>query len=112
MSKQKFPSNDELQEIRELLNEGPASRLLPKGGSGVDRIKYAFCQQFIIYKLSKKITQRELATELGIDEAVTSKILHYNFEECTVDRLVRYLEILHKKIEISSNRDGVQIKVA
>jgi predicted XRE-type DNA-binding protein len=112
MSKQKFPSDTELKEIRELLNEGPASRILPKNAPGVDRMKYALCEQFVIYKLTQKLTQRELAKEVGVDEAVMSKILHYNFEECTLDRLVRYLEILHKKVEISSDGVGVKIRVA
>jgi len=112
MKKQKFPSEAELAEIRELLNDGPASRILPKNATGVDRMKYALCEQFVIYKLRKKITQRDLAKEVGVDEAVMSKILRYNFEECTLDRLVRYLEVLHKNVEITSDPGGVKIRVA
>jgi predicted XRE-type DNA-binding protein len=112
MKKQNFPSEEELLEIRTLLNDGPASRALPKNASAIDRVKYALCEQFIIYKQVHKISQREFANELGIDESIISKILHYNFDECTVDRLMRYLEILHKEFVIKSDLHEVNIRVA
>ena len=58
----------------------------------LDKIKYKLCEKFVIYKITHKITQRELAEIIGIHESLVSKIVHYHFEEFTVDRLITYLE--------------------
>lgn len=97
---QKFPSESELAEMRALLSEGPAARPLPKNADPVQRIKHSLCEKFVIYKNKQGITQKELAQQIGIDEALMSKILNYAFEEFTVDRLVRYLSILFPNADI------------
>lgn len=47
-----------------------------------------------------------MAEVLDIDEAIMSKILHYHIGDFTIDRLVKYLMLLHPaagiKIEIAS----------
>jgi len=96
----KFPSKKQLDEAKEKLDNGPASRLLPKDASSVDKVKYKICEKFVIYKNTKKITQKALAEKLGIDEALMSKILHYNFDEFTVDRLLKFLNVLYPNVEI------------
>jgi len=47
-----------------------------------------------------KITQRELAKLLGIDEALVSKFVHYRFDEFTLDRLIGYLLILFPNADV------------
>jgi predicted XRE-type DNA-binding protein len=51
--------------------------------------------------MQKKISQKELASLIGTDEALMSKILHYHYDEFTVDRLVRFIETLQKDVEIT-----------
>ena len=46
------------------------------------------------------MTQKALAEKINIDEALMSKILHYNIEEFTIDRLVKFLAILHPGAEV------------
>jgi predicted XRE-type DNA-binding protein len=46
------------------------------------------------------ITQRELAEKIGIDESLMSKIVHYNFDDFTIDRLVKYLAILFPRADL------------
>ena len=96
----KFPSKKQLDEARKMLDKGPASRPLPKDASPVDKMKYKICEKFVIYKNTKKITQKALAEKLNIDEALMSKILHYNFEEFTLDRLIKFLNVLYPNVEI------------
>jgi predicted XRE-type DNA-binding protein len=96
----KFPSKKQLDEARKKLDSGPASRLLPKDASSVDKVKYKICEKFVIYKNTKNITQKALAEKIGIDEALMSKILHYNFDEFTVDRLLKFLNVLYPNVEI------------
>ncbi|MCB0350105.1 MAG: hypothetical protein KDD38_02905 [Bdellovibrionales bacterium] len=102
----KWPSKKQLDEVRKKLDTGPASRLIPKDASPVDKIKYEICRQFVVYKNTHKITQKALAEKVNTDEALMSKILHYYIEEFTIDRLVKFLAALYPnsevKIEVAS----------
>ncbi len=104
MGKQtKFPSEAELREVRERLSKGPASKVLPKDASAIDRAKYAICQEIVIYKNKKNITQRELAEKIGENESLISKVVHYNIEEFTIDRLMKFLNAIYPNAEIKIN---------
>lgn len=96
----KFPSEKELKEVRELLEKAPATRLLPRDASPVDRTKYALCEEFVKYLNANKLTQRALAEKLGIDEALVSKIVHYSFDEFTTDRLIKYLAVIYPDVKV------------
>lgn len=96
----KFPNDKELKEAREALEKGPASKLLPKNASPVEKMKYKLCEEFVKYKNQHGLTQRALAEKLEIDEALVSKIIHYSVDEFTADRLVKYLAILYPKLEV------------
>jgi predicted XRE-type DNA-binding protein len=96
----KYPSKQLLQEVRQQLESGPSSRPLPANASTIDRFKYRICEQFVIYKNNSHVTQRKLAELIGLDEAIMSKILHYNIEEFTIDRLLKHLTVLHPKMTV------------
>jgi predicted XRE-type DNA-binding protein len=100
MGKIKFPSNSELKRMRDKLSKGPASLLLPKNASPADKIKYQICKEFVVFKNANQITQKTLAEKINIDEAIMSKILHYNIEKFTIDRLLKYLVILRPDAEL------------
>jgi predicted XRE-type DNA-binding protein len=99
MKETKFPTEAQLKKIREKLSTGMASRPLAKGADIVERTKYAICEKFVIYLNSGKLKQKELAEKLGIAESLMSKILHYHYDEFTIDRLLRYLEVIQPGIE-------------
>ena len=96
----KFPSEKELKAVRAALEKGPASRMLPTDASPVERLKFSLCEKFVSYLLDHKLTQRERAEKVGIDESLMSKIVHYNFDDFTIDRLVKYLSILFPKADL------------
>ncbi len=96
----KFPSEKELKEVRAALDKGPATRMLSPDASSVERLKFSLCEQFVSYLLDHKLTQRELAEKIGIDESLMSKIVHYHFDDFTIDRLVKYLSALFPKAEL------------
>lgn len=100
MSKLNWPSEDQLNEMREKLSKVPASKPLPKDASPIDRIKHEICREFVVYKNSSQKTQKVIAEKIGIDEALLSKILHYNVDEFTIDRLVKLLTILRPKAKV------------
>jgi predicted XRE-type DNA-binding protein len=96
----KWPSKKDLDQVKKRLRKTLPSKPLLRNASNVDRIRYNLCEKFVIYKNSQKITQRELAAKIGINEALMSKILHYHFEEFTIDRLLRYLSEIYPDVEL------------
>ena len=101
----KFPTKKELYQIRKKLKNKLGTAMLSPNASVNDRIKYGICQKIIMHKRLTNQTQKELALQIGIDEALMSKVLHYQISEFTIDRLIRYLSEIFKEIE-------VKIKVA
>lgn len=95
-----WPSEEELEEVRNRLNKAMASQPLPKDASPVDRARFRLCEKFVIYKNSHRLTQRALAEKIGINEALISKILHYHFDEFTIDRLVKYLSKIYPDVDL------------
>ena len=96
----KFPSEKELKEARAALEMAPNARMLSPNSSSVERMKFSLCEEFVSFLLEHKLTQRELAERIGIDESLMSKIVHYNFDGFTIDRLLKYLSILLPKAEV------------
>lgn len=97
----KFPKREDIKKVLKELDANPElySRVIPNDAPQPELIKRDICAEFIIYKREKNLNQRELAQKLEISEALISKILHYNFDEFTIDRLIRYLEKLGIKFE-------------
>ncbi len=98
---QKFPSEKELAGVRERLSGGPAARPLSASADPVERLKHSLCAEFVKYKNQKGITQKKLAAKLGVDEALVSKIVNYAYDDFTVDRLVKFLSVLHPNINVT-----------
>jgi len=96
----KFPTDKEMKRVLALLENEPGSRLLPKNASKTDILKYELCKKFVIYKNKKKILQKDLAKELGVDSSLVSKILNYYIDEFTVDRLLMLVLKIYPKTTI------------
>jgi predicted XRE-type DNA-binding protein len=96
-----FPSNKEIQEIlKELESAEPTFVLDRKNASPVDKIKYDLCREFVIYMVSNKISQVELADRLGIDKARVNKIIKYRIDVFTIDKLLGLLNIIKPSSEL------------
>jgi len=97
----KWPKSEDIKKVLKKLDENPDlySHVIPKDAPVADKIKRDICAEFIIYKREHHLNQREFAQKLEISEALISKILRYRFDEFTLDRLVRYLEVLGIKFE-------------
>lgn len=100
MKNRKFPSSDEIKDVLNEIEKVDGSKFLSENAPIVDKLKFELCKSFIIYKQENGLSQRELAEKLEIDPALMSKILHYRFDDFTIDRLVKFLDVLHKEISI------------
>lgn len=96
----KFPNEKDLKKVRDLLEKSPATRLLPKNAPPVDRAKHTICQEIVKFKNLHGLSQRDLAEKMGIDEALVSKLVHYQLDEFTTDRLIRYVNQLYEHVEV------------
>ena len=76
------------------------SSVLPKNASEADKIKFKLCAKIVEYKLEHKISQKELAEKLGLDEPETSRVLHYKIERYSIERLLGYAKTLHPKLTL------------
>lgn len=95
-----FPSEKELKRIRKELEHVEGNRVVGNEGTPVERLKFAICQKFVGYYLETGMTQKELSILLGIDESLVSKLLRNRIESFTVDRLLRFLEIIYPNYKI------------
>ena len=95
-----FPSRKEIKKVLKELENVEGDRIVGDEGTPIERLKFSICQKFIIYHLDTGVTQKELSILLGIDEALVSKLLRNRIESFSLDRLLRFLAIIHPNYKI------------
>lgn len=98
--KYRFPSETKIKSISRRLETAEGTRILPERASLSDRVKYQLCKKFVEYCLDNNLTQRQLAHQIGVDEARVSEVVHYHVHKLTIDRLVKYIEKIKLKLEL------------
>jgi|SRR5579884_2234234 predicted XRE-type DNA-binding protein len=99
----KFPDEGTLKRVRDKLsdpNYAGGNIALPADASEVDRAKYQLCQLIARYQREHGLLQKNIASQIGIDESRISDILRGKIESFTLDRLVGYAEKLHPGLKI------------
>lgn len=91
----KFPDKKTLSKIRKQLENAEGSLALPSNATPLQKLKYEICKQFVIFKREQNLNNRELSKILNIDESLTSKILRYNIDRFTTDKLIELLSRIH-----------------
>ena len=95
-----WPSEDQWKEIEKKLGKELPSKVLPKNAGPVERTKQDLCSHFVLYFNSSKLTQRDLAKELGVTESRVSEILHYHHERFTIDKLLELLARIKPEVRL------------
>ena len=89
-----LPNKKEIQKALKKLKKIKGTLALPSNATTLDKFRWEICQKFIAYKQEHNITQRDMAEQIGVDEAKISKILHHRIDEFSTDRLVNlYLSL-------------------
>ena len=86
------PSKNERDEMRKKFEAMEPSYALPPNASQLDKTKFYLCRDFVVYLREEKMTQRELADRLGIDEARVSEIVNYKLWVINTDNLFKWHE--------------------
>lgn len=95
-----FPSAKELSRVAEKLKKKEGSLALKANPSVLERFRWELHQQFVEYLYINKISQREMAALLDIDEGKVSKILRHRLDEFSTDRLIKLYEKLNPKMKL------------
>lgn len=95
-----FPSEKELEKIREKLDKADPSYLLPENATKAEKLKYELCKKFVVYIRKNKVTQLELSKQLNIDPARLNEIVKYKIHLYTVDKLIEFAQRLDPNLEI------------
>ena len=95
-----FPSKAEIKRVLKKLEKAEGTLAPPANPTPLEKFRHDIQQKFVIYKHDKKISQREMAEILGIDEGKVSKILHNRLEEFSTDRLINLYGKLNPKIQL------------
>lgn len=95
-----WPSKIELKETKKDLAKKLSTKVLSRNIGPVDHIKVEICAQFIRYLRQEKISQRQLALQLNINESRVSEIVHYHFESYTIDKLLTLLSIIKPNVQL------------
>lgn len=104
----KWPPEDELQKMREMLSAPdfePANEIPAYDAPDSEHFKYALCQVIHQYRRIHDLKQKDIAELLEIDPARVSDILHGKTSGFTIERLLGYAKKLMPKLKI-------EIKVA
>jgi predicted XRE-type DNA-binding protein len=85
-----FPTEKELKSVRAKLEKVEPSYTLRKNASNVDIIKYKVCEKFVIYLMTNKMTQAQLAKKLKVSPARVNEIVKYRIDLFTLDKLIEF----------------------
>lgn len=86
--------------MREKLEKAEGSIHLNESATPLEKFRYQICQKILAFKQDHNMKQRDVAKQLGIDEAIVSKILHHRIEKISTDKLIEYLQKLDPTTEL------------
>ena len=98
--KMAFPKKSKIKRALKRLETAEGSLAPPENPTPLQKFRFDIQQKFVVFILLKKISQRELALILGIDEAKVSKILNNRIDEFSTDRLIGLYEKLNPNLKL------------
>lgn len=95
-----MPSRAEMRKVLKKLEKAEGTLAPPENPTPLQKFRFDLQQRFVSYKLQTKISQREMAERLGIDESKVSKILRNRLSEFSTDRLITLYEKINPKLKL------------
>ena len=95
-----FPTEAEIKKVLKKLENIEGTLSMPENPTPLEKFRHDLQQKFVGYILIKKISQREMAEIIGIDESKVSKILHNRLDEFSTDRLINLYEKLNPSLTL------------
>ncbi len=95
-----FPNKQQIKNALKRLEKVDETLSPPLNPSPLEQFRFDLQQKFVIYIHDKKISQRQMAEILGVDEGKVSKILHNRLEEFSTDRLINLYSKLNPNVKL------------
>lgn len=95
-----MPSKAELKRVLKKLEKMEGTLAPPVNPTPLEKFRHDIQQKFVGYILDEKITQRQMAELLEIDEGKVSKILRNRLEEFSTDRLIALYAKLNPRVRL------------
>ena len=95
-----MPSRAEIKKVLKKLEKAEGTLAPPANPTPLEKFRHDIQQKFAGYKHKAKISQREMAEILEIDEGKVSKILHNRLNEFSTDRLINLYEKIDPKVKL------------
>lgn len=97
----KWPNRKEIEDvINKIEKEDLWTMGRPENPTPLQQFRFDLQQKFALYIHRTKITQKEMAERLGVDEAKVSKILRNRLDEFSTDRLITLYEKINPKVKL------------
>ena len=95
-----FPKRSKINKVLKKLEKAEGTLTLAANSTPLEKFRHDIQQKFVAYLQAEKITQRELAKILGIDEGKVSKILRNRTSEFSTDRLITLYEKINPSLKL------------
>lgn len=95
-----FPNKAQVEKALKKLEKMEGAEGPPENPTPLEELRYDLHQKFVWYKLKNKISQKEMADILGVDEGKVSKLLRNRLEEFSTDRMINLLSKLSPNIKL------------
>ena len=89
-----------LQKIEDPNYQREINRALPPQATPLQLTKYQLCKKILGYKLTNKLTRKQVAKKIQLSQAETEDILFCEIEKFTLDRLTDYASKLFAPCQI------------
>ncbi|MCE8159275.1 MAG: hypothetical protein I3270_01715 [Candidatus Moeniiplasma glomeromycotorum] len=101
-----FPPKEELERVRKRIARPGYRRinigLLPNA-TEADKVKYHLCLSISRYQDENDLSEKELASKLGISKVKLEYILFRHLDKLTLEELFNYLETLPLPLKLKTN---------
>ena len=96
----RYPKKEKIEAVLRGIKNDDFSDTLPANASHIDKTKYDLCKKFVTYLNEGKMTQAELARQLGIDRSRINWIVKYKIDNFTIDKLYELWSMLDPDFEL------------
>lgn len=95
-----MPSKSEIHRVLKKLEKAEGFLAPPEHPTPLQKFRFDIQQKFVSYVLNNKITQREMAKLLDVDEGKVSKLLRNRLNEFSTDRLITLYEKINPSVKL------------
>ncbi|RYZ78385.1 MAG: transcriptional regulator [Proteobacteria bacterium] len=97
-----MPSRATIKKVLKEMDKSSESSFLMIGENAtpLERFRFDIQQKFVAYLQDEKLSRKELAAILGLDDAKVSKLIRNRIDEFSTDRLISLYSKINPKLKL------------